>query len=138
MARRNAQLKPTLHRKQKLESLARNKPAGTLSWLAFDHAQPNRWFSRGSIVEPMHWMVLHRPVELAAHTGDWVLKRTRVAIRCAKTPIQRYYLGTWRDRDAQSAHFRAPTIEAKRPEKARQSDRQARAASAEDSMPRPR
>src|SRR5271170_3247961 len=100
MDRRNTPLKPTLHRKQELESLARDKPAGTLPWLAFDHAQPNQSFSRGSIVESPLWMVLHRPVARAAHTGKWVLKRTRVAIRCAKTPIQRYYLGTWRDRDA--------------------------------------
>jgi hypothetical protein len=32
--------------------------------------QPNTWFSRGSIVESTHWMVLHRPVELAAETGQ--------------------------------------------------------------------
>jgi len=33
-------------------------------------AQPNRWFPRARIVESMHWMVLRRPVELAAFTGQ--------------------------------------------------------------------
>jgi hypothetical protein len=37
-----------------------------LLWLGFDRVQPNRWFSRASIVESMHWMVLHPPVEPAA------------------------------------------------------------------------
>jgi len=39
-----------------------------LLWLGFDRAQPNGWFSRGSIAESMHSMVLHRMVELAAFT----------------------------------------------------------------------
>jgi len=39
-----------------------------LSWLGFNRAQRNRWFSRASIVESMHWMVLHRPLELARQT----------------------------------------------------------------------
>src|SRR5271155_4246089 len=51
------------------KSLLGVKPAGTLLWLGFSRAQPNGWFSRASIVESMHWMVLHRPVELAALTG---------------------------------------------------------------------
>src|SRR5580658_6141419 len=52
------------------ESLVRVRPAGTLSWLGFSRAQPNRWFSRTSIVESAHWMMLHRPRELAAQTGQ--------------------------------------------------------------------
>ena len=51
-------------------TLARVRPAGTLPWLGFDRVQTNTWFSRGSIVESMHWMVLHRPVELAALIGN--------------------------------------------------------------------
>ncbi len=54
------------------KSLVRVRPAGTLPWLGFSRAQPNRWFSRASIVESMHWMVLHRPVELAAFTRSWL------------------------------------------------------------------
>ena len=56
---------PTWHRKQELKSPARVGPAGTLPWLGFGRAQPNERLSRGSIVESMHWMVLHRPVEPA-------------------------------------------------------------------------
>ena len=37
-----------------------------MPWLGFDRVQPNKWLSRGRIVESMHWKVLHRPVELAA------------------------------------------------------------------------
>src|SRR5271155_5993468 len=51
-------------------SPARIRPAGTLLWLGFDRVQPNRWFSRASIVESMHCMVLRRPVKLAALTGE--------------------------------------------------------------------
>jgi hypothetical protein len=32
-------------------------------------------FFRGSIAESTHWMVLHRPVELARLTGHWDLGR---------------------------------------------------------------
>src|ERR1700685_3915416 len=39
-------------------------------WLGLDRVQPNRWFSPASIVESMHWRVLHRPVELAASIGQ--------------------------------------------------------------------
>src|ERR1700722_17619579 len=70
MGRRNTKLEPTLHRKQKPKSLARARPTRTLLWLGLDRAQPNRWFSRGNIAESMHWMVLHRPVEPAAFTGQ--------------------------------------------------------------------
>ncbi len=50
-----------------------------MPWLGFGRVQPNGRFSRGCIAESMHWMVLHRPVELAgnlkpkrpnAHRGD--------------------------------------------------------------------
>ena len=41
------------------------RPAEMLPWLGFDRVQPNRLFSRGSIIESMHGMVLHRPVQLA-------------------------------------------------------------------------
>jgi hypothetical protein len=60
--------------------LLRVRPAGTLPWLGFDRVQPNRWFSRASIVESMHWMVLHRPVELAALTRQVALLCDRKAI----------------------------------------------------------
>jgi hypothetical protein len=53
----------------KPKSLVRVKSAGTLPWLGFDRVQSNGSFSRGSIVESMYWMVLHRPVELAALIG---------------------------------------------------------------------
>jgi hypothetical protein len=33
----------------------------------------NGWFFRRSISESMHWMVLRRPVELAALTGQVIL-----------------------------------------------------------------
>jgi hypothetical protein len=36
-----------------------------------EYSQTDR-FSWGSIVESTHWMVLHRPVELAAFTSHWV------------------------------------------------------------------
>jgi hypothetical protein len=37
-----------------------------------EYSQTDR-YSRGSIIESTDWMVLHRPVELAAETGqvDW-------------------------------------------------------------------
>jgi hypothetical protein len=35
--------------------------SGTPLRLGFDRVQPNRWFSRASIVGSMHCMVLHRP-----------------------------------------------------------------------------
>jgi hypothetical protein len=38
--------------------------------MGFDGVQLNRRFSRASFVESMHWMVLHRPVELAAASGE--------------------------------------------------------------------
>src|SRR5271168_5530116 len=44
-------------------------PAGTLAWLGFGRVRPNRWFSRRSITESTHWMVLRRPVELARLSG---------------------------------------------------------------------
>ena len=53
-------------------------PAGTLPWLGFDRAQPNRWFARASIVESMHWMVLRRPVELARVTGNREIHLSRL------------------------------------------------------------
>jgi len=34
-----------------------------------EYSQTDEFF-RGSIVESTHWMVLHRPVELAAVTGE--------------------------------------------------------------------
>ena len=58
--------------KQKLKSLARFRPVGKLPWLAFGRVQPHTRFSRGSIAESMHWMVLHRPVELAAFIRHFV------------------------------------------------------------------
>jgi hypothetical protein len=36
-----------------------------LLWLLVVEVKANTWFSRGSIAESAHWMVLHRPVELA-------------------------------------------------------------------------
>jgi len=66
IGRRNTKLEPTWHWKRKPKSLARVRPAGTLPWLGFDRVQPYRWLRRGSIAESMHWMVLHRRVELAA------------------------------------------------------------------------
>jgi hypothetical protein len=36
--------------------------------------QPNRRYSRGSIAESTHWMVLHRPVELARLIGSYQLR----------------------------------------------------------------
>src|ERR1700679_2846960 len=50
------------------KSLVRVRPAGTLPWLVFSREQPNSWFSPASIADSMHWMVLHRPVELAEFT----------------------------------------------------------------------
>jgi hypothetical protein len=55
--------------KTKAKSLARVRSAGTLPWLGFDRDSQTDHFSRGSIVESTHWVVLHRPVELAALTG---------------------------------------------------------------------
>jgi hypothetical protein len=77
MGRRNTRPEPSWHSKQKLKSVARVRPAGALLWLGFDRVQPNRWFPRGSIGESMHWMVLHRPVELALIIGS-------VQQRCVK------------------------------------------------------
>jgi hypothetical protein len=45
--------------------IVRARSAGMLPWQGFDRVQPNGWFFRGSNVESMHWMVLHRPVDLA-------------------------------------------------------------------------
>jgi hypothetical protein len=70
LGRCNTKLEPTWHRKQKLKSFVRVRPAGTLLWLNFGRVEPHRWFSGGSIVESMHWMVLHRPVELARVMGQ--------------------------------------------------------------------
>ncbi|MGA9570795.1 MAG: hypothetical protein WBS17_11955 [Candidatus Acidiferrales bacterium] len=67
-------------------------------------------------------LVLGAPSSDAANdalTGKRVLKRTSGTIRYANARIQRYYLGIWRDSSAQPPHFRAPTIEAHRAEKAR-------------------
>ena len=66
MGRRNTKLEPAWHGKQMLKSLAGVRADGMLPWLGFDSVQPNRWLSRGSSVESMRWMVLHRPVEPAA------------------------------------------------------------------------
>ena len=66
MGRRSTELEPAWHCKQKLKSLARVRPAGTLPWLGFDRMLENGSFSRGSIVESTRWMLLYRPVELAA------------------------------------------------------------------------
>jgi hypothetical protein len=79
MGRRNTELEHTLYWKQKLKSLARHRPTGTLPWVGFDRVQPNRWFSRGSIAESKHWMLLHRPVELAAVTGEVKLEQGRLS-----------------------------------------------------------
>jgi hypothetical protein len=70
MGRRNTKLESRWHRKQKPKSLARVRPRGTLPYLGFVQAKPNRWSSRGSIAESAHSMVLHRPVELAVFTGE--------------------------------------------------------------------
>jgi hypothetical protein len=56
----------------KPKSLVRVKSAGTLPWLGLTEYSPTDRFSRGSIVESMYWMVLHRPVELAELTGHYV------------------------------------------------------------------
>jgi ASPM-SPD-2-Hydin domain-containing protein len=56
--------------KTKAKSLARVRSAGTLPWLSFDRDSQTDPFSWGSIVESTHWMVLHRPVELAANFGN--------------------------------------------------------------------
>src|SRR5208282_3838000 len=82
MGRRNTKLEPSWHGKQKLNSLARVRPAGTLPWLGFHRVQPNRWFFRASIVESMHWMVLHRPVELARVIGQVPRDESKVAGIC--------------------------------------------------------
>ena len=42
MGRRNTQVEPDLPLKTKAKSLARVRSAGTLPWLGFDRAQPNR------------------------------------------------------------------------------------------------
>src|SRR4029453_17069609 len=55
--------------KTKAKSLARVRSAGTLPWLGFDRAQPNRSLLPGSIVDSTHWMVLRRPSEPARITG---------------------------------------------------------------------
>ena len=70
MGRRNTKLGPGWRLKQKLKPIARVRPAGTLSWLGFDRVQSNTRLSCASVVERMHWMVLHRPVELARVSGD--------------------------------------------------------------------
>src|SRR4030095_3739795 len=54
--------------KTKAKSLARVRSAGTLPWLGFDRAQPNRSLLPGSIVDSTHWMVLRRPSEPAPVT----------------------------------------------------------------------
>jgi|SRR5271163_2818565 len=74
MGRRNTKLELTSHSKQKLESLARDRPAGRLPGLSFDRVQPNGRFSRGGIVELTQWMVLHRPVELGALIRSWCVR----------------------------------------------------------------
>jgi hypothetical protein len=48
-----------------VKSFVRVRSAGTLSWLGFDRKQADH-LCQGSIVESRYWMVLHRPVELAA------------------------------------------------------------------------
>jgi len=82
MGRRNTKLEPAWHGKQMLKSLAGVRADGMLPWLGFDSVQPNRWLSRGSSVESMRWMVLHRPVEPASVTGhlksDFICPVTRL------------------------------------------------------------
>ncbi len=70
MGRRNTRLEHRWHGRQKPKPLTRVRPAGTLPWLSFVQAKPNRWFSRASFVESTCWMVLRRPSELAALTGE--------------------------------------------------------------------
>src|ERR1700693_283308 len=56
--------------KTKAKSLARVRSAGTRPWLGFDRVQPNGSLAPGSIVESMYWLVLRRPSEPAALTGQ--------------------------------------------------------------------
>jgi len=48
MGRRNTQVEPDLPLKTKAKSLARVRSAGTLTWLGFDRAQPNRTTARSA------------------------------------------------------------------------------------------
>jgi hypothetical protein len=68
--RRNSKLELTWQWKQQSESRARAGPAGTPLSLSFDRVRPHGWFFCAHAVESTQWMMLHRPVELAALTGE--------------------------------------------------------------------
>jgi len=71
MGRRNTQVEPNLHRKQRLNcSLGFDQLEQYPGWVLIGYSQTGR-ISQGSIVKSADWMVLHRPVELARLTGSW-------------------------------------------------------------------
>jgi len=71
IGRRNTQLEPVLHSKQELRALARlDQQERCPGWVLAQLGQ-TVGSARGSTAESMHWIVLHRPVELAALIGEW-------------------------------------------------------------------
>src|SRR4030095_4624976 len=75
--------------KTKAKSLARVRTAGTLPWLGFDRAQPNRSLLPGSIVDSTHWMVLRRPSEPAAVIGEVPRFLAGVEVRLLHGPVRK-------------------------------------------------
>jgi len=61
---------------------------GTLPWLRIDRVQPNRQFSRGSIVESTRWSVLRRPSEPAAVPVQ-VAHSTRMEGECLRNKYRK-------------------------------------------------
>jgi hypothetical protein len=57
-----------LKTKVKIADLASTNRNADLA--SVDRVDPNGRFARASIVGSMHWMVLHRPVELTALIGE--------------------------------------------------------------------
>ena len=70
IGRRNTQVERNLPRKQRLKSLPGVRSPGTLPWMGLTDCSQSECFPWGSTDESPNWMVLHRPVEPAAQTGQ--------------------------------------------------------------------
>jgi hypothetical protein len=71
MGRRNTQLKTTYREKQRLKPLARLGQPERCTGKVLIERDPTDWLLRGTLLESMLWMVLHRPFEPALLIGQF-------------------------------------------------------------------
>lgn len=93
MGRRNTQLEPTLHGKQKPKPLATLDQSEPYPGKDLTEYRQTDGFFRGSTVKSTHWMVLHRPVEPAALTGEVLLKGMSTEKCSASAQCRSFFLG---------------------------------------------